>query len=561
MKKILSLLIGILSVTGASAQLPDGSTAPDFTLTDINGNSWNLYTLLAQGKTVYIDISATWCPPCWSYHNSGVLESIYTKYGPNGTVAPNTAMVFLIEADPNTTLQDLQGTGSNTMGNWLQGIQYPVINPPASSQLTQFVNDYQVTGYPSLYRICTDKQTFFDAGTFSETQWLTTIDYCGLPLDAKIQFVTVPSPSCNTTITPSFRLFNQGSITLTSLTVNYDIDGANQQTYNWTGSLPMWGFYDLVLPPMPVTPGTHTFNISTANPNGGTDQNIINNVSNVNFTVLSNIPAQTTPVSEGFAANTFPPAGFAIINDDGQYTWSRQAVVGGFGNSTSSAVYNAFNNFQGLGTNDELLVPAVDLTNVNNPVLSFDVAYAAYSAMTFESEVLEVFVSDDCGTTWTSVYYGDGFSLPTAPDQTSPFTPAPGQWRTETINLSNYAGQNKVQVKFVITNYGANNLYLDNINLGAVTGTAEISPLNSLEVYPNPVSENTNLSFGLENDADVTVNIYSAEGALVSSLQLGKLQAGAQKISINASELGGGLYFIEVKAGEYSSTRKISVIK
>jgi hypothetical protein len=47
----------------AQAQIADGSKAPEFNCTDLNGNSYNLCQLSDQRKTVFLDISTTWCAP------------------------------------------------------------------------------------------------------------------------------------------------------------------------------------------------------------------------------------------------------------------------------------------------------------------------------------------------------------------------------------------------------------------------------------------------------------------------------------------------------------------
>ena len=138
MKQFFTLLAAAIFATGAFAQLPNGSIAPDFTITDINGQSHNLQTYLDQGMSVILDFSATWCPPCWGYHEEGTLKDLYNAFGPGGT---GDVMVFYIESDPTTTEADLNGTGTNTQGDWVDGTPYPIVD----NKLAFDCNTYQVT--------------------------------------------------------------------------------------------------------------------------------------------------------------------------------------------------------------------------------------------------------------------------------------------------------------------------------------------------------------------------------------------------------------------------------
>ena len=56
MKQILTIiLITLISLNNTQAQLPDGSVAPDFTFTDLNGVNHTLYNYLDDGYTVFVD--------------------------------------------------------------------------------------------------------------------------------------------------------------------------------------------------------------------------------------------------------------------------------------------------------------------------------------------------------------------------------------------------------------------------------------------------------------------------------------------------------------------------
>lgn len=181
MKKVLVLLVCVLAQVNFSyCQLLDGTTAPDFTFTDINGNTQNLYSYLNAGKYVALDISATWCHPCWLYHQTGTFDSLYTLHDNPGDRAWK---VLFLEGDGNTTLADLQGTGTNTQGDWVTGSLFPIMNPTGVT-LNDFLSNYNNAAFPTLYMICPNKKIYQDTinkyprGTVSTWQYVAS-NLCG----------------------------------------------------------------------------------------------------------------------------------------------------------------------------------------------------------------------------------------------------------------------------------------------------------------------------------------------------------------------------------------------
>lgn len=157
------------------AQLPNGSTAPDFTLTDYNGNVHNLNEYLDAGKTVILEVFAAHCPICWNYHQTNRLKNLYNTYGPEGT---DELMVLALEYDQWNNHNAFIGIGDPwvTQGNWLEGTPYPIFNVEDPDRGV-FV-DYNIVGYPQIYKICPDRITEIISTTATETQIYNKVQQC-----------------------------------------------------------------------------------------------------------------------------------------------------------------------------------------------------------------------------------------------------------------------------------------------------------------------------------------------------------------------------------------------
>lgn len=111
---------------------------------------------------------------------------------------------------------------------------------------------------------------------------LQTFDY-----DARVSLgSSVTAEICNQDYTPAITVINSGNVVLTSATIEYNLDGAANTVYNWTGSLAN-GASDVINIPAysNLIGGSHTFTVTVSNPNGNTDQNTGNDVFVHNFTV------------------------------------------------------------------------------------------------------------------------------------------------------------------------------------------------------------------------------------------------------------------------------------
>jgi len=83
MKKLILVFL-LASVYNLQAQLSNysnGDTVNDFTVTDVNGNTHNLYTYTAAGKYVFIDFFYSVCGGCQNFIPT--FNELYDKYGCN----------------------------------------------------------------------------------------------------------------------------------------------------------------------------------------------------------------------------------------------------------------------------------------------------------------------------------------------------------------------------------------------------------------------------------------------------------------------------------------------
>ena len=89
---------------------------------------------------------------------------------------------------------------------------------------------------------------------------------------------------CGTDASPLITFKNYGNLPLTTLDIEYSINGGSANIHNWTGNLASGYSETVTLPTVSFTAqSSNTVNFTLSNPNGNTDQNVSNNDGSVTF--------------------------------------------------------------------------------------------------------------------------------------------------------------------------------------------------------------------------------------------------------------------------------------
>ena len=210
-------------------------------------------------------------------------------------------------------------------------------------------------------------------------------------------------------------------------------------------------------------------------------------------------------------------ANWTIDNPDNSYTWELNNT-GGYQSSTSLVMNNADNS--DLGQLDKITSSNLDFTNVIDEI-SFYVAYTQFNDSS--PDVLALELSKDCGRTWTKVYektHTDLETVSVSQANSNAWTPSDvSHWRKEVIDASAFAGESKVQLRFINTSGFGTRIWIDNIEFNQTAAQTPVADFNS---NPSAVAGEINITEGESvTFADASTNTPTSWSWKVASLEEG----------------------------------------
>ena len=162
------------------------------------------------------------------------------------------------------------------------------------------------------------------------------------------------------------------------------------------------------------------------------------------------------------------------------------------------------------------------------------------------------------------------FLISPGPNQESVALVPPGttdEWISVDIPLSDFQPTVNLTEVFQLMFTGNGTIYLDNIYFSTmVSDVKEIhnalpSDFTLDQNYPNPFNPTTNIRFSLPEANQVMLKVHDMLGQEVATLVNGFMSAGSYEVDFDAENLPTGTYFYSITAGDFSSVKKMLLIK
>lgn len=353
--------------------------------------------------------------------------------------------------------------------------------------------------------------------------------------------------SCDTNYLMQLSIENKGTQTISNVMLYYSLNGAPEDSMLWTGNLTPGQLNWISLPILTSNQkGDNSFTVRGRIIGQPTEYDLYNNQRIARFNIR---PEYTVPYIENFE-NGFDAGNWVTNNPDQKRTWLPERVVG-IDSGVSAAAIMLYSYTPADGERDQLYSPKINLLAAQSATLKFDWAYFRRSFSLLKQDTLTIYIETNCQSINVgTVYTGFGQNLETSDSLVLDFNPKkPADWKTQTVDLSAYAGQ-QISVVFESTNHNGNNLFIDNVKVYSGTNEplsiAKSELINSFKLYPNPTKGlfTIELNEKMANEHP-NVFIYNTTGELMLSKSIQHTST-----ELNISTFANGLYRIQFISSE-----------
>ncbi|MBI1183354.1 Omp28-related outer membrane protein [bacterium] len=366
---------------------------------------------------------------------------------------------------------------------------------------------------------------------------------------------------CAETVTPKVTVKNEGPNDINSFTISAFMNGTEYpKTYNT--KLAVGQSTDIDWGEMSLPGGYYTVTIDEPkNIDGGDilDPNILNS-SGANYSGYSFLSkALVAPYIAGFNGNIPPNLALDQSQNTGFTIVSSTQTPLGAKNTTGAVRFALHSSWNVAGRPGSVLFGKTDLSATTNPSVSYWYAYSDGS-QGGTAPTIAIEVSTDCGSSWNTIHTENCRQTGQPSDPNNFYVPSSSQYRRIYADLTDYASEEVIVRVTVVPGSSGNSLYLDEINLiSDAASVSEINTNNTFNVYPNPFQNETHLAIELEQNTELSVNVYDGLGRIVKSIISKEYGAGSHNLTINTADLENGIYILKVESNGAPMTQKVII--
>lgn len=326
--------------------------------------------------------------------------------------------------------------------------------------------------------------------------------------------------------------------------------------------------------------GTYSVTLKVSNANG---EFTTKTKESAVYVLNNEVESKGWGYTEGFeGGGNYDQGRWTIINHqtDAGKSWVLSLPNHSYGGSFSIKM----NNFQNVRDNNSTMIsPAVNMDALpggDGKAFRFKVAYAlrtneefgfdeiSQSYLPVINDRLVLSRSTNCGSSWVTIKTFTTAELLSAGLFPNAFSPASlSDWKQVSVPLNGTLGNgSNVRYRLHFTSGGPlnNNMYIDDIQIvtlfGGLVDINEATVDNlSLSVYPNPVTDNSIISFNLPfSISKANIGVYDITGRYVANVYSGDLMAGEQTFTLSRERVAAsGVYFVKVELDGKVLTQKI----
>lgn len=391
--------------------------------------------------------------------------------------------------------------------------------------------------------------------TYGRGVWQSPIEIKKADIDISlIEINSNNSTQCNG-VTPKITIKNNGNNSFNSIDINYFIDDESFQ-FNYSGNIASDETKEIEFPNHDqLELGFHELKVEV---NVNNDTFSDNNKLNSSFSVNES--------GVGKYINTFgdvnPDEWISYNIGSSEKLWVKTTPTSTkFNKAFENAYITANINNYTDKTISYLVSPCYDLTQLENPVLKFDMAFDIEK----DWDILYMEYTIDAGLSWHILgnsndpnWYNSDYINPERPITVGK------QWTgTDLIvkeynyNLVDFTNETNIIFRFVFKSDEAENhqgAVIDNFVIDATAILAvKNNSLVNFKIYPNPSSAIFNIQ--RQTSAEMQVSVYDITGKLIFK----DTNILMTHYALDLSKVSKGLYFLKINEGNKQATRRIMI--